>query len=348
MPDTLFLGNLVKDWLIAVGIAIAAFFIMKTLQRAIVRRVGKFAEKTRTELDDLLVGALRKTRLYFFVVIALYLGAQALTLSPPADRILNAVLVLGTLLQAAIWGNAAIAFFLQRALRQRTEADPGRATTLSALGVVAKIVLWSILILLALDNLGVNITGLIAGLGIGGIAVALALQNILGDLFASLSIALDKPFVIGDFIVVDEFLGTVDHIGLKTTRMRSLSGEEVIFSNTDLLKSRIRNFKRMYERRVVFGIGVTYETPHDRLAGIPAILKRILESHTDVRFDRAHFKEFADSSLNFEVVYFVTTPDYNRYMDIQQSINLEIYRQFHAAGIAFAYPTRTIYVQNPP
>ncbi len=187
-----------------------------------------------------------------------------------------------------------------------------------------------------------------AGLGIGGIAVALAVQNILGDLFASLSIVLDKPFVIGDFIIVNEFLGTVEHIGLKTTRIRSLSGEQVIFSNADLLRSRIRNFKRMFERRVTFSIGVTYQTPSDKLERISALLKEIVVKQPKARFDRAHFKEFGDSALIYEVVYYVQNPDFNVYMDIQQAINIEIVRRFEEESIEFAYPTRTIHVKQEP
>jgi small-conductance mechanosensitive channel len=201
-------------------------------------------------------------------------------------------------------------------------------------------------VLLALDNMGVNITGLVAGLGIGGIAVALALQNILGDLFASLSIILDKPFVIGDFIVVDQLMGTVEHVGLKTTRIRSLSGEQVIFSNAGLLQSRIRNFKRMAERRVVFTVGVTYQTPYEKLARISALLREAVELQQGVRFDRAHFKEYGDFALVYEIVYFVTSPDYNKYMDIQQAINFEIYRRFQQEGLEFAYPTQTLFVQG--
>jgi small-conductance mechanosensitive channel len=197
---------------------------------------------------------------------------------------------------------------------------------------------------LVLDNLGFNITTLVAGLGIGGIAVALALQNILGDLFASLSIVLDKPFVIGDFIIIDNYLGTIEHIGLKTTRIRSLSGEQLVFSNTDLLQSRIRNFKRMFERRVVFSIGVTYQTSADKLAKIPKMIKDIVESKDPVRFDRSHFKDYGDFSLNFETVYWVKSPEYNVYMDIQQAINLELYSKFEAEGIEFAYPTQTLFV----
>ena len=199
-----------------------------------------------------------------------------------------------------------------------------------------------------LDNLGFNITALVASLGIGGIAVALAVQNILGDIFASLSIALDKPFVIGDFIIVEDVLGTVEYIGLKTTRLRSLSGEQIVFSNVDLLKSRIRNYKRMFERRVVFTIGVVYQTAHATLERIPALVRSIVEQQPKTRFDRAHFKEYGDSALVFEVVYFVLDSDYNIYMDIQQAINLAIFRRFQVKGIEFAYPTRTLHVYPSP
>jgi small-conductance mechanosensitive channel len=207
-------------------------------------------------------------------------------------------------------------------------------------------VLWAVVALLALDNMGFDITALVAGLGVAGIAVGLAVQNILGDLFASLSIVLDKPFVIGDFIVVDNLPGTVERIGIKTTRVRSLSGEQLVFSNADLLKSRIRNYRRMTERRVVFSVGVTYETGEEKLGTIPGILRGIVEAQGNVRFDRAHFQSFGDSALVFEVVYYILTPDYSRYMDIQQEINFAIHRRFTAEGISFAYPTRTLWLRN--
>src|SRR5690606_319662 len=189
-------------------------------------------------------------------------------------------------------------------------------------------------------------TALIASLGVGGIAVALAAQNILGDLFSSLSIMFDKPFVVGDFIIVGEELGTVEKIGLKTTRVRSLHGEQLIFSNTDLLNSRIRNFKRMYQRRIVFSIGITYEPPYEKLKEVASMLRAIVQAHDLVRFDRAHFKGFGDSSLDFEVVYWVLDSDFNKYMDIQQAINLEIFRRFEEQGIAFAYPVRTVHLRG--
>jgi len=221
-------------------------------------------------------------------------------------------------------------------------------TTVSSVGFITKILLWTIILLIALDNLGINISALVAGLGIGGIAVALAVQNILGDLFASFSIFLDKPFVIGDFIIVDTYLGTIEHIGLKTTRVRSLSGEQLVFANADLLKSRIRNYKRMYERRVVFTLGVIYQTSYEKLKKIPEIIQDIIEKQTQTRFDRAHFKEYGPYSLNFEIVYWVESPDYNLYMNIQQKTNLEIFQRFDDENIEFAYPSQSLYINKMP
>ena len=339
-----YFGNSLMAWLIALGILIGTMLILKVVQKIIVHRMGRFAVGTKTEIDDMLVEMIGKTRLFFLFVVALYACSHSLVLSDKGSRLLQTVLVLGALLQTAIWGNTVISFILSRAVKRRLDEDAASATTLSALGFVGRMVLWSVLLLLALDNLGINITGLIAGLGIDGLAIALALQNILSDLFASLSIVLDKPFVMGDFIIVDDHLGTVEHIGLKTTRLRSLSGEQIVVSNADLLKSRIRNFKRMFERRVVFSIGVTYQTPYEKLAAIGPMIKEIVEAQPDVRFDRAHFKEYADWSLNYEIVYYVKSPDYNKYMDIQQTINLEIYHRFENDKIEFAYPTQTVYV----
>jgi len=181
-----------------------------------------------------------------------------------------------------------------------------------------------------------------------GIAVALAVQNILGDLFASLTIVLDKPFIVGDFIIVGDSMGTVERVGLKTTRIRSLSGEQLIMPNSDLLQSRIRNYKRMQERRVPFSIRVVYETTGDKLKRIPGILKEVIESQEMTRFDRAHFKDYGNFSLNFEIVYWVLSPEKSRSMDIQQAINLSILERFQKEGIEFAYPTQTIRLNSKP
>jgi len=231
-------------------------------------------------------------------------------------------------------------------MRSRRARDPSSVATVNAIAFLARLVLWSVALLLVLDNLGFNVTALVAGLGVGGIAIALAVQNILGDLFASLSIVLDKPFAVGDFLIVGEFMGSVEHVGLKTTRLRSLSGEQLIFSNNDLLGSRIRNYGRMYERRVVFKIGVTYQTPRDKLSRIPGIIRQVIEAQENVRFDRSHFQAYGAFSLDFETVFYVTKPDYNVYMDIQQAINLGIHEQFETEGIEFAYPTQTLFVER--
>ncbi len=248
------------------------------------------------------------------------------------------------LIQAGIWGSAFIVALLESYRQRALDKDPAAVTSMNVIGLAAKIVLWATVVLLALDNLGVNVTALVAGLGIGGIAVALAVQNILGDLFASLSIMLDKPFVVGDFLIIGDYLGSVEHVGLKTTRIRSLSGEQLVFSNSDLLNSRIRNYGRMFERRVVFTIGVTYDTPREKLKLIPGIIRDVIESQDQTRFDRSHFMKYGDYSLVFETVFYVLVPEYNVYMDIQQAIYFGIHERFEREHIEFAYPTQKLFV----
>jgi small-conductance mechanosensitive channel len=238
-----------------------------------------------------------------------------------------------------------------RLLRTYVETRKGAtpSSTVAILGLAgffARVAVWTTVFLLVLDNFGIDITALITGLGIGGIAVALAVQNVLSDTFASISIILDKPFEVGDFIIVGDLLGVVENIGIKTTRVRSLSGEQLVFGNNDLLSSRIRNFKRMYERRVAFGFGVLYETPIEKLEWIPGMVREGIEALEQTRFDRAHFKGFGESSLDFEIVYYVLAPDYALYMDIQQKINLHIMREFAREGVDFAYPTRMLHVKR--
>jgi len=341
-------GGTALDWTIALGIALGLTFLFYYIRRIVLKRVRAYAERTPTSYDDLVGDLIATTGKLFLTVVALYLGAHALDLAPKPTRVVNGVMIVALWVQAALWGSSAIAWWMGRTLPAKRETDAAGATTLGVLGFIARVLLWSIVLLMILDNLGFDITALVASLGIGGIAVALAVQNILGDIFASLSIALDKPFVLGDFIIVGDLPGTVEYIGLKTTRVRSLTGEQIIFSNADLLQSRIRNYKRMFERRILFSFGVLYETPADKLERIPQLVREIVEAHEQVRFDRAHFKEFGDFSLNFEVVYFVKSADYNVYMNIQQAINLELLRRLQADGVGFAYPTQTLYLQRAP
>jgi small-conductance mechanosensitive channel len=322
------------------------FAVLKVIQRIVISRLSKLAATTDNQIDDLIVSMLRQTKFLILLLASAYVAFLAITLKPAIAALWQKAVILILIIQGGLWASAGITFALGRTIQKKMDQDTSSATTITFLGFIARLILWVIVLLLILDNLGVNITGLVAGLGIGGIAVALAVQNILGDLLASLSIVLDKPFVIGDFVVVDSLSGTIEHIGLKTTRIRSLSGEQLIFSNNDLLKSRIRNYKRMEERRIVFGFGVVYQTPMEKLKFIKTIVGDIIKKQENARLDRVHFKEYGDSSLNFEVVYFVAKPDFNLYMDVQEAINLEIFRRFQEEGIEFAYPTRTLYLQN--
>ncbi len=337
--------NRMSAWVAALAVAAGLAVLLLLARGLTVRWLRRIAERTRSRVYDLAVALAGRTHVLFLVAMAVYAGAALLTLPARVERVLTLAVLVAFLGQVALWGTTLISLLVSRYV-QRAAEDAVAATTATAFGFIGRLLLWAVVLLLALDNLGVNVTTLVAGLGVGGIAVALAVQNILGDLFASFSIVFDKPFVIGDFITVGDFLGTVEHVGLKTTRVRSLSGEQIIFSNNDLLQSRIRNYQRMAQRRVVFTLGVTYETPYEELRAIPEILRQVIEGQPQARFDRAHFKAYSDFSLVYEVVYYVATPDYNTYMDTQQAINLEIYRRFKERGIEFAYPTRTLYLRG--
>ena len=340
-----FLGNRLDQWLCAFAVAVLLFLGLKLLFSLLKRRIGGISMKTSNIVDDLLAAALESTKGYVLLVAAIWGGAQFLDLGEQAMN-LDFVLLIAVVLQVAIWANRMVSSYISFYTDSRREDNPGAVSVVQGVSFIVRLIIWSVALLLVVDNLGYDVTALFAGLGIGGIAVALALQNILGDLFASLSIVLDKPFVIGDFIIVGDLMGVVDKIGLKTTRLRSLSGEQLIFSNTDLLESRVRNFKRMQERRVPFTFGVIYQTTPDELEAIPELVQSIIEGVEGLRFDRAHFKSFGDSSYDFEVVYYINTPDFNAYMDAQQMINLALCRGFAERGIEFAYPTRTLYINR--
>lgn len=325
-------------WLTALGVAVAVWLVLQALRRIVIARVTAFAQRTSAEWDDAFLEVAGRTRGFFLFTIAVVAGAHVLDLRPGVAAALRTVAVLAFLVQAGIWASAAVRFALGRYQQRQLEANRGAATMMGAVSFLAQMLLWSAVLLLALDNMGVDITALVAGLGIGGVAIALAVQNILGDLFASLAIVLDKPFVLKDFIIVDEFLGSVEHIGLKTTRLRSLSGEQLVFSNNDLLSSRIRNYGRMFERRVVFQIRVAPTTPRERLLDAQRIIREAIEEQPRTRFDRAHFGKYGTYSLEYEAVYYVLSPEYNVYMDTQQAINLRIHELFEEAEIEMAWP----------
>ena len=346
LNNVIFLGNNLKSWLIAIVVFVLAILVIKLLKHVIVNRLGKLAEKTTTEWDNNIVNAMNLTKFWFILLLAIFVASIPLSLPEKFHTIIKNAAIIALLIQAGIWLSDVIVNHLEQHRQKQLKINPAGVTTLNAIGFLSKISLWIVVLLLSLNNLGINITALVAGLGVGGIAVALAVQNILGDLLASLSILLDKPFAVGDFLIIDDHMGSVENVGLKTTRLRSLSGEQLVFSNSDLLKSRIRNYGRMYERRVVFNIGVTYQTPRDMLKRIPDIIRQAIEAQKQVRFDRSHFKEYGNFSLNFETVYYVLAADYNKYMDIQQAINLIIHEKFEDLNIEFAYPTQTVFVAS--
>lgn len=341
-----YLGNTVRAWLMALAVFAITFAGLLVVRAVVTRRLTRLAEHTRTQLDDYLLALLGHTRYTFIVVVALAAALKVLDLPTHVDELIMPLARLAVIVQVGLWLNELIALYLQRLIAQKTATDVASVTTIRAIGMVARLALWLVVFLLALKNFGVDITALVTALGIGGIAVALAVQNILGDLLASLSIVLDKPFVVGDFIVLDTYLGTVEEIGLKTTRLKSLSGERIIVSNMDMLKARIRNFKQMQERRVVFSFGVEYGVSAAVLRQIPETVKQVVTSIEQTRFDRSHFQKFGDSSLDFETVYYVLVADFNVYMDIQQRINLELYDRIQALGASFAFPTRTVLIRS--
>jgi small-conductance mechanosensitive channel len=339
-----FLHHPLSQWLQA-GIVFAAMFLgLWALRLLVVQRLARLAERTTTDVDDLLVDLVRRTHVLFLAIVSVAVASEAL--EEGLSNKFKLFVVLASFLQAIRWGNGLIAYGAKHYAARMSITDPSAQATMSALKFMIRLALFVILVILALDNLGVKITGLITGLGISGIAIALAVQNILGDLFAALSIMVDKPFIVGDFVVVGEEKGNVEHVGLKSTRLRSVSGEQIIVANADLLKSRVRNFRRLVERRVVFVLSVTYDTTADQIARIPGIVKECVTAQPHTRFDRSHFFRYGESSVDIESVYYFLSPDFNAHMDARQAIFIDIYRRFEQEGIQFAYPTRTLHMRS--
>jgi small-conductance mechanosensitive channel len=338
--------NTPLQWLIAAAVAIVVYLVLVAARRFVRGYYTRLKATPRDELLEIPLGVLSRTTSISFFVWALYAGFQTLTYTPKLGQIADSIITISLFWQAGIWAVAAVGAWLDRKRRRSMEVDRAMVGSLGIIGFIINVVIWSMVLLLTLDNLGVDITALIAGLGIGGIAVALAVQNILSDLFASLSITLDRPFVVGDFLIVDEFLGSVEYIGIKSTRLRSLSGEQIVMSNADLLGSRVRNYGRMAERRVVFANSFPYETPIDRIEQIPALIKRIIESQPDTRFDRSHFMKHGAAAFEFETVYYVLSPDYNKYADTQQAINLQLHRELEKMGVKFAIPVQRLLIDE--
>jgi small-conductance mechanosensitive channel len=346
LQDSLLFWTSMEGWIKAILIAGLGYLAMDLLSCFLTRRITALSQHTKSRVDDVLAAALAGTKRFLILLVAILIGLHNINFSAKVETWLSHALVIVVGLQVAIWLNRAISMWMEKIVDPKTDpALRNRATTTTMIFLLRITVLLTVL-LTVLANLGVNITAFVASLGIGGVAIALALQTILSDLFASLSIGLDKPFEVGDFIIVDDWMGTVEYIGVKTTRLTSLSGEQLIRSNTELLKSVIHNYKRMSERRVVFGFSVAYETPIEELGKLGGVVRDIILALSPVRFDRAHFMKFGTSSLDFEVVYYVLSPDYNLYMDIQQTINLELMKACAARNISFAIPSSMLRVAS--
>lgn len=325
------------DALLFAGSVTAGILLLFWVIRLVARRRLKKAQQTETDLDNLGIDLAHRSKLFLLFFPALYLGLRFLLVPREIGRLVRMAAEVASVAQVALWASALIDFWLARYRRSRSAVDPSATATINIFRIGAVATVWLIAMLVAIENLGFNVTTIVASLGIGGVAVALALQNILGDLFASLSIVIDKPFVIGDAIAVDEHSGTVEHIGLKTTRLRAANGEELIFSNGDLLKSRIRNFKRMTERRAVLRVAVAHETAPEKLERVPLLLRAVVEKQRDTRFDRAHIVGIGSSAFDAELVFFVLSADFNAFAEIRQQVILDAVRALRADGIDLSW-----------
>ena len=349
IQETTFASIPLWSLMLAVGVAVAAYGVMLTFLRVLTGRANAWAARSEAGGPQTLVDVLGGTSRLLVLLVALLVGAGMLELPGRWESRIGQLWFVAVAVQLGLWGMRAITAGVRRYAQRHSSAGMTQVSASATLmSWSLRTLLWSVVILAILSNVGVNITAFIASLGVGGIAVALAVQNILADLFASLAIAVDKPFEVGDFVVVGSVAGTVQMIGLKSTRIRSLQGEQVVMSNTDLLKQTINNYRLLKERRIVFGFGITFDATADQAEAVPAVVRKIIESHPQLRFDRAHFKAFGASSLDYEVVYIVEDPSFGVYMDMQQSINLALMREFKTMGVEFAFPTRTVHIATVP
>lgn len=344
--DRVYFHNTVGTWAIAAAIAAGLFCVMLLIRRIVRSRYRRLAETPQMELMELPLRVASRTTVSFLLIVSLYAGLQILKLPQQADAPLLTAITIAAFWQVGVWASVALRTWLQYKQQSARAKDLAAAGSFGIIGFVGRAMIWALVLLLTLDNLGIQIKPLLAGLGIGGIAVALAVQNVLGDLLASLSITLDRPFVVGDAIAVGDFNGTVEQIGIKSVRLRSVNGEQIVMSNADLLSSRLRNFGRMRERRIAFTVSLALDSPTQKLRQIPAALRAIVEAESNVRFDRSHFARISAGALEFETAYFVTTADYLRYMDIQQNINLNIIQLLEREQLDLAVPVQRLWGEH--
>jgi small-conductance mechanosensitive channel len=338
-----FLDNQVYDYLLSLAVLIIGFLTINLLKSVAIHRLKRWATKTDHELDERLIRLVKPSIIAVLYLGTFYIAIGKLALHPILQQLIDFLgVIVATIISILLFSS--LVEYAARLYQVRHDRNLAIEQTLNAVIPAVKISIWAIGLIFLLDNLGFDVSAVAASLGIGGIAVALAAQGVLGDLFSYVTILLDRPFELGDFIKVGEMVGVIEHIGIKTTRVRSLSGEQLIFANTDITSSRINNFKRMERRRVVFQLGITYETPSEKMKAIPDLIQHIIEQTNNTTFDRAHFFSYGDFSLNYEVVYYIESSDYGIYMDAQQGINLAIKEAFESREIEFAYPTQVNYL----
>jgi len=338
------LDNSLSDWLAAALVFLLIFTVLPLVRSYLRARRSRYSNRALPPPIALLAHLADRTSRIVLWIVALFCAERILTLPHQLDRLFETAIVVGCWLQAGIWAGAAARFGLTHS--QERSGDAALAGSIDVVLFVARLIIWVVVALLALENLGINVGPLIAGLGVGGIAIALAVQAILGDLFASLSIALDKPFIVGDSLRIDTFEGAVEQIGIKSTRLRSVTGEQIIISNADLLKSRVRNLGRASEWRSLFTLNLAYDTPAALIEQVPAIVEAAVAGYGGTRFVYCLLKQLGESALGFEVCYFVENApgrDPNRALD---QVNRAILRSFAQAGIAFATPARTVWVRD--
>jgi small-conductance mechanosensitive channel len=342
-----FAGNTLFDYTFAAVVFIISLFILKIFKFVIVNKLKKLAKKTKTEIDDLIIHIIDKVHWPFYILLSLYIAIQTIIIPAYAVKAIGYIFIILITYYFVKGINSIIDYSAEKIIQKAEKEEKGADTSfVGVLSRIFKIVVWIFAVVLILANMGYNISTILAGLGIGGVAIALALQSILGDVFAAFSLYFDKPFQKGDFIIIDDDMGVVKHIGIKSTRIETLQGQELIISNKELTDRRINNYKKMEKRRVAFSFGVVYQTPTAKLKKIPDTVKSIINHIKGVEANRVHFNQFADSSLNFEVVYYIDSNEYGVYMDVQQEINLKIKEAFEKEKIEFAYPTQTIFVEK--
>ncbi|MGB0757041.1 MAG: mechanosensitive ion channel family protein [Patescibacteria group bacterium] len=340
--------NTAYDYALAIVVFIGLLIALKFFEFIVIVRLRQLAKRTKTDFDDVLINIIHGVRPPLYLLLSLFVAIQFITLPDLGQQVVKIFFYIAVVYEVIQAIDKLLGYGLHVYMTRSAGSDDAKQaeSMIRVLQIIAKVVLWVIGLLFILHNLGVNVTSLVASLGIGGLAVALALQSVLSDLISSISIYMDKPFEVGDFVVIGTDSGTVKKIGIKTTRIKTLRGEELVVSNKELTSVRVQNFKKLQKRREVFTFGVTYETPQEKLEKIPKIVQSSIEAQDLAEFDRCHFDLYADSSLQFEAVYHIPTSDYAEYMDVKQAIHLAVFKAFAEEKIEFAYPTQTLYVNK--